>query len=124
MLREPKTDRPLGVALAGSLYTVVAVARTGDTLAPAAYRYIRDLFGTEQHFLWAAAAVSALQLLALLTHGLARVLACTVVTFLALMFGVMIMRAAPNALLPGFSLVVGLCNGLALFDSLRLRFDK
>ena len=122
MIREPKTDRPLAIALVGVGYTVVTIARPGNTLAPPAYSHIQMLFGTEQHFLWVAIAFLFVQTLALVTHGLPRLVACLVLIFASWAFGVLIFQGSTVALLPGLALMVFMCNGLALFDSFRMRW--
>ena len=122
MLREPKTDRPLALALIGSVYSTIAIARDGNTLDPMAYRYISEIVGNERNFLLVAILVMFLQAIALFARGSVRLACCLAVTFVAAVFGIDVMRAAPNALLPGFALVVLSCNGLALFDVLRLRW--
>lgn len=122
MIREPKTDRPLAIALVGITYTVVTIARPGNTLAPPAYSHIRMLFETEQHFLWAAIVFAIVQTVALVTVGLTRLLACLLLVVASWGFGVLIFQGSSVALLPGLALMVFMCNALALFDSFRKRW--
>lgn len=122
MIREPKTDRPLGIALVGITYVVVALARPGDTIGPPAYFHIRQLFGNEQNFLLACVAFMIVQVFALAVHGWPRLVACLILLWTSLMFGVLIFEGSPVALLPGLALMIVVCNALALFDSFRKRW--
>lgn len=124
MLREPKTDRPLGLATVGAAYTVLAIAGPGNTLTPPAYANIREIFATEHQFLVAAIVVLIVQIVALASHGLLRLLTCLFVTITSVAFGLLVFRSTPSALLPGFAIVIAICNVLALFDSFRLHWHK
>ena len=123
MWREPKTDRPLGLAVFGAGWSVWAIAQKGDTLAPSAYATIRLAIHTERQFFYVAVAMLIVQTAALVIHEpWLRIILTTVALLVWATFGVVIYLSAPTALLPGYTVVMALCNSLGLFDTVRERF--
>ena len=98
-------------------YSLIIICLPGTTTAPAAYRLVREVVGGDNGLAAATAVLLTLHLIACFSHGRVRLVALAFALSMWALFGVSILMAAPNALLPGLTLGALLCCTYALHDS-------